>query len=56
MSSTKFPCGCKIEYDINDVVVNVEYCDKHEKLCNDRLNIEDNASNLEDQIYKEYEW
>jgi len=53
MSSTKFPCGCKIDYDQNDVVLNIRYCNKHQKLHNPKINIDDNAMNLEDEIFEE---
>ena len=56
MSSIGFPCGCKIEYDINDKVINIMYCDSHESyMYNPKLSFEDNARNLEDEIFINYE-
>jgi len=55
MSSTKFPCGCKIEYDANDRVVNIQYCRGHQDFHNKDLDFEMNAANLEDIIYDEWE-
>ena len=54
MSSTKFPCGCKVEYDINDIVVNIKYCSGHQKLYNSKMSLDSNALNLEDEIFDEF--
>ena len=56
MSSTKFPCGCKIEYDLEELAQNIKYCNLHQKLHNNRLDIHQNAAILEDQIYDELIW
>lgn len=53
MSSIKFPCGCIIDYDKNDIVVSIKYCNKHQKLNDPGVSIDDNALNLEDQISEE---
>jgi len=53
MSSITFPCKCKIRYDLNDKVQKIEYCNLHKKLHNGRLDLDQNALNLEDQIFEE---
>jgi len=50
MSSTMFPCGCKVRYQ-EEKAQKIEYCGKHQKLYNKNLSLDQNAGNLEDQIY-----
>ena len=51
MSSINYPCNCRIEYDINDVVINIQYCPAHQHIRNSKLSLDDNALDLEDEIF-----
>lgn len=52
----KYPCGCKIEWNENSGnAENIHYCKKHSKLKNSNLSKNENALNLEDAIYDDYE-